>query len=138
MTHSCNESPCPACMAAAELINGLDEIPYEDRHTVYSWKDVSDEIVTAFTSAVLALRSRMLPLDCDGDEAIEVEFVDRRKGHMSFYQPTPYYRGGDDPKAKKAHEKALLDNLSTAVHEWKTFKDHEEFIERHKFGESTT
>jgi hypothetical protein len=94
--------------------------PKNDR--VYSWKDIPDETINAFQEKVYELREKMIPRDCDGDIAVEVEFVDRRKERFSFFQPLPY-------EHNNLHGEIALSNLKTAVQD---FEQHMKLIKYNK------
>ena len=67
--------------------------------SVASWHDIPDTTINAFVKAVYKLRDKMIPVDCDGDSAINLTIVDRRKCEYFPYEPIPYsHHHGEIPE----------------------------------------
>jgi hypothetical protein len=58
--------------------------------SVSSWHDIPDSVVDEFSKKVRQLQREMIPLDGDGDIAVEIIIVDRRKFEPLHFQPIPY------------------------------------------------
>jgi hypothetical protein len=84
------------------------------RKSVLNWSDVPDSVIKDFTKAVFDLRKKMLPIDCDGDEIVEIELTDRRKFPPSHYFPIPYQHKATTPEELNDIGRDLLVNLSIA------------------------
>lgn len=84
------------------------------RKSVSDWNDIPDSVVDDFLKAVFLLRKKMLPVNSDGDEIVEIDFVDRRKFERSHYFPIPYQHKASTPEELNDIERDLLTNLSIA------------------------
>ena len=87
---------------------------------VGSWHDLPDETIDQFCKAVEKLRTEMIPRDCDGDSAVQVVIVDRRKYNHLSYEPIEYshvldkLEGEDGDERRDWNERMLLMNFKIA------------------------
>ena len=77
---------------------------------VGSWSDIPDKTFEKFYAAAYKLRDKMVPSDCDGDAAVQLIFVDRRKDESMHFFPVPHGHK-DWPR----HKEMVVTNLKMAV-----------------------
>jgi len=96
---------------------------------VGSWHDIPDQTIDAFTKAVAKLRDEMIPRDCDGDSAVQIVLVDRRKYEYLDYEPVEYSHILDKMTGKKGeerkdwNERMLLLNFKVASNDLERYLD---------------
>ena len=96
---------------------------------VGSWHDIPDQTIDAFTKAVAKLRDEMIPRDCDGDSAVQIVLVDRRKYENLDYELVEYSHILDKMTGKKGeerkdwNERMLLLNFKVASNDLERYLD---------------
>jgi len=106
--------------------------------SVGSWHDIPDETIDQFAKAIEKLRDEIIPRDCDGDSAVQIVIVDRRKYSHLPYEPIEYSHvleklAGEDAEDRKDwNERMLLMNFKIASDdlerhlEWQRYRRQEE------------
>ena len=72
--------------------------------------EMTDKQIRDFIGVVSKLQAQMIPVDSDGDSAVNIVIIDRRKYEPLHYLPVPYRH-----KDAEGYEQYIIANLKMAV-----------------------